>query len=566
MQKVKNGIKALFLAILSVVLIFGIAAMSACNGGETSDGENNNVSGSEENNGSDEENSDGSGDSSGDNTGDNASDSTGDNTDNNNDGDKSDEEESNLISGEYIVDVSWTGGMHNYMTLIVCIDAENMTFNQYYASDSTASKGSGSITLENSVYTMTYSDVTVDGVNTTTFTFDEDSGEITFTSALLWGTRSFDSSSTSADGSFATYKAQPIVVSGEYIVDLSWTGGMQNYMTLIVNIDMSTMSFSQYYASGSGTTLTGSVVYADGVYSMTYADVEVDGVSTTTFTYDGTITFTSAVLASSRMFANTDTDGNFVPYGAEIIVASGEYNVDLEWTGGMAAYVTAIVNIDMSTMSFNLYYESSPDTSKGTGKVIYSDGVYTMSYSEAVNEVSETTFTYDYTTKTITFTSALLWGSSSFDSSSTTDDGSFAPYTAAFVESSDAEQTVTIYENYTDYINTDSTTYTVSESVVTYSIVTKANSPAGAFTITAVVGSDKTVTSFTIETNGSTGGYESNMFDTSTLVGKTESQLSALLSSDSGTTITTGATKSNTLCVYAALFAVGNYDICVANV
>ncbi len=444
MQKVKNGIKALFLAILSVMLIFGIAAMSACNGGETSGGENNNVSGSEENNGSDGNNEEN-------------SNSSNDNTDNNNDGDNSDEEESNLISGEYIVDVSWTGGMHNYMTLVLNIDAENNTFNQYYASDSTASKGSGAITLSGGVYTMTYSDISVDGVNTTTFTFDDESSEITFTSALLWGTRSFDSSSTSADGSFTTYKAQPIVASGEYIVDL-------------------------------------------------------------------------------------------------------------EWTGGMAAYVTAIVNIDMSAMSFNLYYQSSPDTSKGTGKVIYSDGVYTLSYSEAVNEVSETTFTYDYTTKTITFTSALLWGSSSFDSSSTTEDGSFAPYTAAFVEPSDAEQTVTVYENYTDYINTDSTTFAVSEGVVTYSIVTKANSPAGAFTITVVVGSDKTVTSFTIDANGSTGGYESNMFDTSTLVGKTESELAALLSSDSGTTITTGATKSNTLCVYAALFAVGNYDICVASV
>lgn len=269
MQKVKNGIRALFLAILSVVLIFGVAALSACN---------------------------------------------------------SDEEESNLISGEYIVDVSWTGGMHNYMTLVLNIDAENNTFNQYYASDSATSKGSGAITFSGGVYTMTYSDISVDDVNTTTFTFDEDSNEITFTSALLWGTSSFDSSTTSTDGAFVPYKAQPIV-------------------------------------------------------------------------------------------------------------ASGEYNVDLEWTGGMAAYVTAIVNIDMSTMSFNLYYQSSPDTSKGTGKVIYSDGVYTMSYSEAVNEVSATTFTYDYTTKTITFTSALLWGSSSFDSSSTTEDGSFAPYTAAYITS-----------------------------------------------------------------------------------------------------------------------------------
>lgn len=186
-----------------------------------------------------------------------------------------------------------------------------------------------------------------------------------------------------------------------------------------------------------------------------------------------------------------------------------------------------------------------------------------MTYSEEVDGVSTTTFTYDYTAKTITFTSPLLWGSSSFDSSSTTEDGSFLPYTAAYVETTGDEE-ASVYEYYTDYINTSSTTYTVSEGVVTYTIVTGANSPAGAFTVTVTVGTDKTVASFTITTNGSTGGYESNMFETAVLVGKTESELKALLSSTSADseTIVTGATKSNTLCVYAALFAVGNYDIC----
>ncbi|MCD8040824.1 MAG: hypothetical protein LUF82_04830 [Clostridia bacterium] len=269
MQKVINCFKVLIAAIMGVALIFTIAAMSACS-----------------------------------------------------------DDESELTSGEYIVDVSWTGGMNNYMTLVVNINAEDNTFNQYYTSSSTVSKGSGSISYSKGVYTMTYSDISVDGVNTTTFTFDSETSEITFTSALLWGSSSFDTSTTTSDGSFATYKAQPIV-------------------------------------------------------------------------------------------------------------ASGEYNVDLEWTGGMAAYVTAIVNIDMSSMSFNLYYQSSPDTSKGTGSVIYADGVYTMTYSEAVGEATTTTFTYDYTANTITFTSALLWGSSSFDSSTTTEDGSFATYTAAYITSAE---------------------------------------------------------------------------------------------------------------------------------
>ena len=127
---------------------------------------------------------------------------------------------------------------------------------------------------------------------------------------------------------------------------------------------------------------------------------------------------------------------------------------------------------------------------------------------------------------------------------------------------------------YTLYIDTDKTTYTVDNGVVNYTIVTTKYAPAKEFTINITVGADKKISKFEIVTNGSSpASYTDKMLasikDGTLFTGKGESELLALLGgADSDFTaanvdssISTGATRSNILCVYAALFATANYDL-----
>ena len=136
-----------------------------------------------------------------------------------------------------------------------------------------------------------------------------------------------------------------------------------------------------------------------------------------------------------------------------------------------------------------------------------------------------------------------------------------------------AEVTPTAFQ-YTLYIDTDKTTYTVDNGVVNYTIVTTKYAPAKEFTINITVGADKKISKFEIVTNGSyPASYADKMLasikDGTLFTGKGESELLALLGgADSDFTvanvdssISTGATRSNILCVYAALYATANYDL-----
>jgi len=119
-----------------------------------------------------------------------------------------------------------------------------------------------------------------------------------------------------------------------------------------------------------------------------------------------------------------------------------------------------------------------------------------------------------------------------------------------------------------DYINGDKTTWTVDGTAVKYSIVTKGIAPAGAFTITLTVDSDKAVKNYTIVTNGSTNGqYETSMSEQAkNLNGKTlEDVLGFLGATGDDNVLHTGATLSNSQCHYAAAFALANYDKCQAS-
>ena len=123
-----------------------------------------------------------------------------------------------------------------------------------------------------------------------------------------------------------------------------------------------------------------------------------------------------------------------------------------------------------------------------------------------------------------------------------------------------------------DYIDVDATTYTVAGDEVTYNIVTLSNSPATPFEITITVGGDKKIKSFEIYKNGSTGSpWTDRVY--SNYVGKDEAFFAGIIGEDGKITdnsnyesngVTTGATKSNYLCLSAGLFATANYDRAVA--
>lgn len=117
-------------------------------------------------------------------------------------------QEDNLATGAYTVDITWSP-MASMFTPIVEIDAEADTFKVYNATAPETSKGTGTISFADGVYTMTYTaDVKEPGV-TTTFTYDEE--VITFTSKLYYGTASFDQ--TDDAGNFVTYTAEKTVLA-----------------------------------------------------------------------------------------------------------------------------------------------------------------------------------------------------------------------------------------------------------------------------------------------------------------------------------------------------------------
>lgn len=121
--------------------------------------------------------------------------------------------------------------------------------------------------------------------------------------------------------------------------------------------------------------------------------------------------------------------------------------------------------------------------------------------------------------------------------------------------------------DYTDMINVsdpDSYFEAGENGYIIFHIVTKLDGYADAFTLDITVNSEKAVESFVIVKNGSTQGYASKMYPVSNYIGwKSENFFAAL--NDNKTAIdtdaiTTSASSSDYLCVYAGLFATANYD------
>lgn len=135
--------------------------------------------------------------------------------------------------------------------------------------------------------------------------------------------------------------------------------------------------------------------------------------------------FVTASMGTTAFAAETENTNAVEVMAAQEAAAklvSGEYAVDISWTP-MAGMISPVLNIDAENMTFSLYNAGAPETSKGSGSISYVDGVYTMTYTDG------NTTTFAYAENTITFTSVLFYGISSFNQ--TDDNGNFVSYTAS---------------------------------------------------------------------------------------------------------------------------------------
>lgn len=229
--------------------------------------------------------------------------------------------------------------------------------------------------------------------------------------------------------------------SGSYAVDISWFEMMDKSADPILILDAENDTFRVYDALKESDRGNGTVSFAaeTGVYTLTYTDEKNAG-NQTTFTYDAekdVVTFTSPLYANGVMYNSgaVAEDGAFFVYTATLVVEedavadtleSGIYAVDLTWIPFMDNMLDPIVEIDAENKTFDVYTAKAPETSKGNGTVTFDEttGEYTLNYAAG----GTTIFTYDAETDTMTFTSALLYGKSSFNN--TDEAGNFVSYTA----------------------------------------------------------------------------------------------------------------------------------------
>ncbi len=138
--------------------------------------------------------------------------------------------------------------------------------------------------------------------------------------------------------------------------------------------------------------------------------------------------------------------------------------------------------------------------------------------------------------------------------------------------------TVDIYADFelTEYIETKKTSHEIDEGGnIVYNIVTKGHTMPSGFTVKVTVSAEGIITAYSIVNNGSSpASYADKMkpdiLDGTLFVGKDFAGIQAIINEgitypgdDKGTTISTGATQSNYLCVYAAAFATKNYQNCL---
>ena len=373
-----------------------------------------------------------------------------------------------LVGGKYAVDISWSP-MASMFSPILDIDAKNMTFNLYNKGASGTSRGSGTIKYAKGVFTLNYTTG-----KKTKFTFKD--GVITFTSKLWYGSASFNNEN--ASGKFVPYTAtlmgtgtaseteketeKPVetepggnetavlktgTYSGTYTKTAMGSQVVYAY-SMILNADSTyrysvtfNMMGNEYNESENGTykvdgstlmlvaadgTQMAGTVNSNGTISVTrkVSSFAADTVALNFVYGDVPETNESESEKESEKETENETESEkeseSEAEGETTALASGKYTVDISWSP-MGAMITPVLDIDAAAMTFNVYGESAPDASKGSGTITCAAGVYTLNYENG----NTTTFTY--AKGVITFTSKLWYGAASFNNAD--DNGNFVPYT-----------------------------------------------------------------------------------------------------------------------------------------
>lgn len=201
--------------------------------------------------------------------------------------------EQTLVSGNYSVDISSTA-MAGVFSPILTIDAEKNTFNLYNDGTPQTSKGSGTITKENGVYTLHYAD---SSEKTTSLTFAD--GVITFRSRLWYGGSSFNN--VDEGGNFVPFTAKKT----------TGTGGSDGQE-----------SEKETEPEGSGALKTGS--YA-GTYVQQTGNIQIPYTITMTFREDHTYTYT---VKYDVQGAQEDTEtGSYVADGTKVTLTAQSGNI-----------------------------------------------------------------------------------------------------------------------------------------------------------------------------------------------------------------------------------------------
>ena len=360
---------------------------------------------------------------------------------------------------------------------------------------------------------------------------------------------------------------------------------VDSYINYVPGWNTNISNFSKDYADG--------VKYSygtlgDSMYINTGASISFTAISDCV---NDSITYMNTYLSGGSMEKAPYDDFLYNKYinqnSTTVVVENGKlvFNIKTKGYGAAGAFtIEIVVGSDKTIESFNIttngstededegvnYTDLMPDVQnifKGKG-LSYFTGLYgeEMQYSGVKSGKDDTEIQTGASDDNIAANSTYLCMCA----------GAFA--TANF------DKALDMCTKYTDKINMGSTVWTVEGDKVTYTVKTKGYGAAGAFTVEIVVGSDKTIESFNITTNGSTEDedegvdYADLMPDVQNIFkGKglsyftglygEEMKYSGVKSGKDDAEIQTGASGDNIaanstyLCMYAGAFATANYDI-----
>lgn len=269
---------------------------------------------------------------------------------------------------------------------------------------------------------------------------------------------------------------------------------------------------------------------------------------------DSSVSVLSATITSAYGIEFTDDDGVTHTHVLVQSVGSGGYS------GGT---VTCRVSFEISdgeiTGIYKLLIESN------SGQTLMS----TISSSSILEDITE-----DYTSGIYYTTDDYVASGATKTSNAVCNSVNGAvSYVETYVLGIEQEDKFADFA-YTDYIDTKLTDYTVDGLNVTYTITAQGSAfQAGTFKFTIIVGSEKTITSYSV-TDGSTYDYGQKIpeiLSGSLFIGKGLSFFTDLYGEDMDYNnrynheeeLVTGASQSTFLCYYAGAFATANYDLCI---